>query len=42
MLQVINREAVYEKCKLKIEDIPFNLIFTTKFNYSLVLFTIIS
>ena len=35
-LSLINREAVYEKRK------PYNLIFTTKFNYSSILITIIS
>ena len=43
-LPLINHEAVYEKSKLlqtytsiicsKIENIPYNLIFTTKFNDS--------
>jgi hypothetical protein len=52
-LRLINREAVYEKRKLTkvgyasitcsiISNIPYNLIFTTKFNNSSILITIIS
>ena len=52
ILHLINSEAIYEKCKLfqtrlyltcsKIEDIPYNLIFTTKCNDSSILIRIIS
>jgi hypothetical protein len=52
-LCLINREAVNEKCKLfqtrlykltcsQISNIPYNLIFTTKFNDSSILITNIS
>ena len=52
-LRLINSEAVYEKLKLyqsrlykyncsKISNIPYNVIFTTKFNDSSNLITIIS
>ena len=50
-LRLINHFAIYEKCKLyqtrlwpcsEISNIPYNLIFTTKFNDSSILITIIS
>jgi hypothetical protein len=40
-LCLINREAFYEK-RSKISNIPYNLIFTTHLNDSLILITIIS
>ena len=47
-LRLINRKEVYEKRKLfkpgcsKIENIPYNLIFTAKLNASSILISIIS